>query len=369
MKRLFLSVLILLVSISLFSSPTVYNGITDKPYRADTFRFKAMGKAGLAIPKRQEPFFINAAGLADDRTFYLDIPNISLSIYHVKTLLTAPYGKIMDGDVEAILATVNDFKGATPFVRADEGISFSFRSFGASVDIRETLYTYGDSIGTGFIPALNSALSFGWGHRWTAGNNVDLDFGIMGHLSGVWYSTDISIESALSLILGSNDAISLVSGSWSATMDLGFIATFDNGFSLGATVNNIGGCIFLLDTTENKTESIFTPVYANIGVGWSKTIKKWFSLGLAADLVNIEELFSPDFRFSYLPYYINLGAELNFSTWFAIYLGLDGGYPSCGLKLQLLNLRLTALYRIEEFGSEVGLNPVDSLEVGLTLAF
>ena len=368
MKRIALiSLLSFLALTSAYSAP-LYNDIMGRSFRPQSLRFSAMGESGIAIPKREEAFFINPAGLADDRSFYLSLPSINLSLYQVKDIFTSPLASAFKGDIDSILEIAGLLNGNSPLLYSDQSIKTSFSGFGASMDIEEVLYSTGQSFGSGFIPAIKSSLSLGYGHSWELNEDYNLSLGFMEHVTGMWYSTEISAESVVDLLKGDPSALSLISSGWNLSTDIGAILSMPLGFSFGISFNDIGSGTTLVNQSTGESERIYSDSLISLGFAWEHTFKGNIRIAFASDFIDLIDYFSQP-TFANLLYHMNLGAELNLSKWVSLYTGLNGGYPSFGLEVQLLWLRLGALYRYQESGYEVGLNPKDQLEISLALVF
>lgn len=367
MKNSIITIVLLLFTQTLFSS-TAFSGIIDTSFSPLALRYQAMGEAGIAIPNRDEVFFINAAGLGDDESFYLKLPNISLSLYQAKDILSSPMNDILQGDIDAILDLAGLLNGTFPLVVAEESISASFKHFGLSFDMKQVISSTGQSFSSGFIPALFGSLSLGYGYEWNIDENCSLSLGFMEHISAVWYSTPISAESVVNLLKGDSSALQYIYSSLKFSTDMGAIIKVPYGFSFAFVANNISNGITLINKTSGETERFYHPSTISIGSAWSHRFNRAVKFSFAYDFVNIIEFFTSPSLANFL-YKSNLGAELVLYDFISLYGGINGGYLSYGAELNLWFINLGILYRYQEFGKEVGLNPKDQLEIRLGFIF
>lgn len=367
MKRIVLALIIFLLTCNALFANNYYNSIMGVSHRPLTMRYKAMGESGLAIATKDEALFSNAAALSDAHSFSLDIPALNMSLSQAKDILSSPIGKIMNGDIDAILDTVSILNGTFPLLLAEESIATTFRNFGLAIHFRESLYSTGQSFASGFIPALQSTFSFGYGHKFDFGS-VSLSIGAVEHISGVFYSSAISAEAVVDLLKGDSSKLELNSSSWNFSTDIGTIIEVPKGFSFGLVINDISASINFIDINSGKKSRSYSAPIISLSSGWKYDFWKKSRIAFSYDVVNIISL-CKDLSFSTLLYHSNFGAELTIYDVLSLYAGLNGGYPSFGLELDIFFIKLGAIYRYLEFGSEVGINPKDQFEVSLALAF
>lgn len=367
MKKALALLLLALIIQSAFSANYI-NSIMGVSYRPLTMRYKAMGESGIAIATKDEALFINASALSDADEFSLELPALSLSLTEAKDILTSPIGKIMEGDEEAILDTAAILNGTFPLLLLEESIATSFKHFAIGLHFRESLYSTGESFATGFIPALQSTLSFGYGHKFKLSDDISLKLGAAQHISGVFYSSEISAEAAVDLIKGDTSNIELNSSSWNFSTDIGTTLVLPKGFSFGIVINDISSGINFVDKNSGKRRYSYSAPNIALGSAWQCDFGKKSSLALSYDTVNLIHLFK-NLSFSSLLYHTNFGVELNIYDVLSLYGGLAGGYPSFGMEANIFFIKLSMLYRYMEFGDEVGINPKDQLEVRLALSF
>ena len=367
MRKYILITLLFLSSSALFAN-VPYNAIMNQEHRPQSLMFMGMGEAGASIPSRDKSFFTNASFLGLYDSFSITIPQVDLSLYQARDILSSPISEIFQGDIEAILATLSNLNGTFPLVLSNQGINTIFKHFALSIDARESIYSTGQSFASGFIPSLQTTLTLGYGRCFEINDTLDIAFGFTEHISGVFYSSEISAESLSELLKGDSSALSFSSSSWALSTDAALSFFLDNGLSFAFCFNGISNGINYINIITGEQSHSYTHSNITLSSSWSKNITRAIELALAYDIVDIIGLFSSP-SFESVLYHSNLGASISFYDIVTLATGLNGGYPSFALELDIFFIRLGILYRYQEFGSMVGINPKDQLSISLSLAF
>ena len=367
MRRILLPALFLIAAISLYAK-TPYNEAMNQAHRPQGLMFVAMGESGAAIPSRDKSFFVNASFLGLYDSFSITIPTADLSLYQARDILSSPIGNIFKGDIDAILSTLSNLNGTFPLVLANQGINTIFKHFALAFDIRESIYSTGQSFASGFIPSLQTTLTIGYGKYLEVNDTFDIAFGMAEHISGVFHSSEISAESLAELLKGDGSALSFSTSSWSFSTDAALSFLLENGLSFAICLNGISNGINYMNMTTGVSFHNYSHPNITLASAWSRNLTKSINLALAYDLVDIIGMLShPSFE-NFL-YHSNMGASFSIHDILRLAAGLNGGYPSFALELEFFFMRLGILYRYQEFGSKVGINPKDQLTLSLSLAF
>lgn len=367
MRKIFLLLLIFLSSTLLFANE-YYNVIMGQEYRPQSISLMGMGNAGGAIPAREKVFFTNPSFLGFYDSFSITIPEIDVSLYQARDILSSPIGKIFEGDIDAILSTVSNLNGTFPLILSDQSINTIFKHFGISLNAREAIYSTGQSFASGFIPSLQTTLTLSYGRLFQINDKLALASGVSEHISGVFYSSEISAETLSELLKGDSSALSFSSSTWSFSTDLALSLFFKNGLSFAFLFNGISSGINYINVTTGETYHSYSHSNITLSSAWHERITKHIEIAFAYDLSDIIGLLSTPSFDSFL-YHSNIGAYVSFFDSILLSAGLNGGYPAFSLRLELFFLRLEALYRYQEFGSKVGINPKDQLQISLSIAF
>jgi hypothetical protein len=122
----------------------------------------------------------------------------------------------------------------------------------------------------------------------------------------------------------------------------------------------------VIPEVNSGTFSFSTPVSFNAGFGWNPdfgSVSNIINPSVVVDFVGLNRICS-DFSASQLFSSIKAGIEIELIKSFEFRAGLNQGYATFGLGLNLFNiLHLEASYYRHEFGAMLGDNKVDALTI------
>ena len=356
-------------------------------------RALGMGGAGVAVADNYQSIWINPAGLANKKVQF-SLPSFGLSLY-------SPLAISKDiEDLEAVDADVlvngvlNSLTtGYGKVLDADAQVSFSAGGFGIGVNVKDTIYSYVPKTSTGgvsskFFNSTSANVVLGFGFSIPIGS-VSIDLGVSGGISSLMY-TDLVDAQLATGILGADDpeaAVSdLISGlpvayGYAIPINAGVNVNLPLGFKIGAVARNINGSykmsqaanIEALEESDEELESfeISVPMTIDAGFAWDISLLGGFLHPIiAADVVDVVGLIkSNDFSQSNLVSHLKAGLEVK-GLWIAdARIGLDRGYWTAGVGLDLAILRLEAAYYWQEMGAYQGDKPQDALTIKMNLGW
>ena len=402
-------ILLLVLAGSLFAS---VGSTPGSIYTKTSPRVMSMGGAGLAVFNNQDALYLNPASLAE-KGLVFNLPNVSFTLYNIKNAYvdTGLIDNLIDDpssiadtdylanellpDVLEILSTVGSNRLAT----IDAGVGMKLGRFAFAVDTQLNLNTFNENAGLSemtVIPEINVAATFGFGFRFFRESPFNFDVGLSAALQMRAY-TDLSATSFIDQIQNSDnfDIGTIFSGhpialGWALPLTAAVNVNFPFGFTISNVVSNIhlinGGFNYIQtdyekikDDAAGTISSVFSddtktykssPVWS-VGLGWTPeySIDWIIKPTVAVDLVDITGLFD-DFSSDSFLQRLKIGAELQFLNLFEIRAGLNGGYKSVGLGVNLFNvIHMEAAYYWNEFGHDLGEKDVDALTIRFNIGW
>lgn len=414
MKKYFIVALILLLTVSfvpvfaaddLSDTSTVYSAVTS-PYQKTSAQMLAMGGAGIATSSNQDALYVNPANLAN-KGLVFNIPNVSVTLFNPYAMLS---GGVVDNIIDEGFSTgltnslgtfLNMYgSGKNSVANIDAGLGFKAGPFAMAIDSKVQLHTYqGSSVSNlSVIPQVDVVASMGFGFRLFADSPVSLDLGAAVRYDIRAYYNQVNFSDTLTALLDESADIEdlflnqtpLAIG-FSIPIDVGATVNFPLGFKAAVTATNLNGNFYmaqldslqtLLDNAgfsdvftwgvfdKGTTYKYYTDFSLNVGLGWKPELGKvayFIEPTIAIDLVDIVGL-CEDFSGVNLLSRLKIGAELQLFKLFELRAGLNQGYASLGVGLNLFNvIHLEVSYFTTEFGQSLGYKDVDALAVRLNL--
>jgi hypothetical protein len=342
----------------LYAENLEFHRIYRSPY------YLGRGDAGVATADYQEAIFYNPAGLAQGKGLYKETVLVSPTI-QVSTKTKDLVRQVLvqeDNDPDTLRGYlgrnlhlgVSNFTGVV-FRRAAVGVLVSSDTnvmLYKSPEARGLETLHADAVANrvavfsaaeGFF---NQKLLVGATAKYIMRNEATLDVSALD-------SSNISDQ------LGSNDAEISRNG---IGLDLGLMYDMDKGpWRFGLHVENVGST--KLSAGESGASSKRLPQIVTFGTAYDLTTKM-SSLVLQADFRDVGGAVEKD-TFKRL----HLGSELQFARVFGFMGGLNQGYPSIGLFLNLYVVRFDIGAYTEEVGSTAGVRPDQRLFFRLKAGF
>lgn len=422
MKRFIIALLALLLCFSaVFAAeePVIdYSESLDFSFQPTLSRYSAMGQSGLAAPGRLDSFYTNPAALASGR-FGLSLPSVSFTLYNAQKIVsdetqrdlisTAVSGKATQDETLLLAEKLvkNLGNGYNLLAKVDASAGVELGAFGLGTNVQAKFHTFADGTSnltnTTIIPEVNVAQTVAVGFNLIKSDAFKLQFGVSGHLTYKVYLEGQNAKT-ISRLFAKDETEGIANGLlWDSPLMGGFAIPFDVGATislakdairLSATVNNLNGTYYMKSYTSvgdflNSTEKVVldnvpedhvtnesmefrieTPYTVNVGFAFSPNII--FKPVITVDVLDAVEVYNEikanGFQASEFLLHLNAGAELSFAL-FNLRAGINSGYASIGVGVSLLGVRVDAAYGWQEFGTEIGDKPVDSLTIRVNLGY
>ncbi len=414
-KKLLISLLILILAGSLlyaYDFPEFFNG--GRSFRPVSARLEAMGGSGLTAAKGEDALFANPANLAS-RRFALYLPSVSVTLYNPKAIIDSGFVEELEKSFDdesalpslmtKLFGTIN--KGRGELLTTDIATSFHLLGFGLGLQVQEQLHTTsskGNIATAKLIAEINAAATVGFGYRIKVMKSLSVDVGVSSRFTYKGFSDAFGASYFVSL-LSDEDEDPLqkfmedrpIAFGWAVPIDVGVNVNLPLGFKVamvardlnatyymknyehsGQWANEMGASIGLDEPYEGVagavTEFEYTvPWSLDLGLGWSPSLGglgKIIRPTLSVDFINIngivEELEEDQNAFLR---HMNVGAEVSLFSMVDLRAGLNTGYMSVGVGLNLFAVKLDAAYYWREFGKEIGDKPMDAFTIRVNIGW
>lgn len=414
----------------LFAADSQYNPATggtysalNAPFTKTSARLSAMGGAGTAVFSNQDALYINPASLGE-KGLVFNVPNVAFTLYNFDALGIDDFDQVSSLDaiidtVGGVLGTLSS-PGRNKLLTVDTGAGFKAGRFAFAIDAQVTLNTYNE--GGGFfgpqsdpgdisqqpdntqetnglnaIPQVDVAATAGFGLRFFRDSSVNFDIGLSASLRMRAFMKAVNANDLLDSL--SDESFSTKFGSddiiigWALPITAAVNVNFPFGFTVANVVSNIhlvnGGYNYkitggydeikddimgtITDTFKGSEDFVAKsdPIWT-LGFGWSPDFGGWNWIvrpTVAVDVVDVAGLVD-DFNTEGILSRLRVGAELDFFKTFEIRAGLNAGYMSAGIGVNLFNvIHLEASYYWNEFGDRLGQKDVDALTIRMNIGW
>ncbi len=401
MKKFITLILVFaLVSVALFAderesfindfntNKAAYSGI-GSGFKHSNPEILGMGGAGVALTDSTKAFLLNPASITEGK-FRLSLPSATFTLYHVYDFLKPDSSgksfidKAMNSSdnmgqliTDAIDIVGNQF---TPFVRVDAStgviIPIGKFAFGLNVNASDSVYTYKGSV----IDELNSEVALGLGYKFEFGN-LSLALGLDGKYSILAFNKRIKATD----IMDFGDSVTLAIASGAAPVfDVGATLAY-KGLSFGAalreinfggykmsvtteTVSDIAGTIIKPGDSEDITVTITPDLTMGLGYTFDTKLLDFKVAFDVSDVIGLSK-YSGNETEKALFKHINAGVELGLLNTLSLRGGLNSGYWTMGVSLDIFVIRLEAAYYWKEMGSIAGQKGLDGFTVRFNLGY
>ena len=406
MKKILLALLILIFSLSFISAddtvppeepPIVEPDPVDlripadgnafgsllKPYQPLTARVRGMGTTGVAVTGRSDTFYVNPAALASKR-LQISAPSVQLTAYH---LYDAVKG---GGDLFSLGSLVNMASGIQEgygrLLDLDAAMSFTVGGFGLGINTTFGVNTFADNgrygLQSDLFGELRAAISLGYGYRFELPMDFSIDVGAMVRFSYLAF-TDVFSAELLSDMDNFDISQQYVMAGFAIPFDIGINVNMPYGFSFGLVSRNMNGRYYMTqhagfeafgsDPFGGKADdsmrfSFDTDWSLDAGLGWHADT--WYlSPGLAVDFVDIVGFAEDEATWKGLLDHLKIGAELRVLSFLELRGGLNQGYWTAGVSLDLYAVRVDASYFWQNYGTVPGGQGMDGFSVRVNIGF
>jgi len=413
MKKLLITLLLLVsVAASLFA----YTSFPDFFYPSTSFRpisprVEAMGGAGLATVKGADAFFWNPANLSS-KQFTLNLPSVGVSLYNPKAIIDSGIiEKIQeDGNMQTI--PIDYFKivtaGDGEILTTDLAFSLSGGGFGFGVQVQEALHTTsfdGQLANDKIIAEVNLGAALGLGFRFNVIPKwLSIDAGVTARLSYKAYTNRIGASELISLFdEDGGDPLQTIlkdqrlAAGVAMPIDIGVNLNLPIGLRVSAVARDINATYSMINYKHAGTwlneimalvgaEDLYTgdegdldeftvtvPWKLDFGIGWTPhlgSLSRLLQPSIALDFVDMAKLLeNPEENQNAFLDHMRVGAELKLFSMVDLRAGLNRGYMSVGVGLDLFVFHIDAAYYWREAGTDIGDKPMDALSLRFNLGF
>lgn len=375
---------------------------TFEPYALMSPRVVGMGGAGMALSGTMESRLMNPAN--NSGSFGLSLPYLSVSVYNLKNNLD--YMKEIfeeNGSVtlyDAAFSLLNSVPGGERnFMSLDIGAGVNIKHLSFFGFMNADIFTFGpgdisSTFGVDLDYGFNTALSYQY--DWDSGYSLSVGIGVSGlfknitaddrHLNGIgvgfvsnifeeYQSNPTDITSALFDALL---AIPISIGE-AYPVSIGTRVDFPYGFSLALAINNINGNFNMrvLDLEGNdtgKSYTISTPMSLDFGFGWNldagKLCYHLFNPTIAFDIIDIIGMFEEGIcGKGVFVDHMKMGVELNLLTVLNARAGLDRGYFTFGVGVDIYALTVDLSYGVRPYGPSRDGRFLDYVKLRINLGY
>ena len=423
MKKIIITLLSILLCCSfLFAEESAKEPVIDYTSSIEDFsfqptmsRYNAMGQSGLAAASRTDSFYTNPAILADKR-FGLSVPSISMTMYNVQKIVSNKEqrdlasaiisGEAQDSDTpvfaEQLVKNLGNGYNVLAKLDASVGLAIWQLGFGTNAQVKLHTLANGSSnlTNTTIIPEVNLAQTVGFGMNIIKTDSLKLQAGVSAHFVYKAYLKGQNAKTVAALISEDDSVDYGTSLLWNTPLMAGYATPIDLGVTLSiandavrfsATANNLNGLYHMKSYTsvgdyantvkeeevvevpeghvknESTDFEISTPWTLNVGFAFAPNVI--FSPVVTVDVVDVISLIdNEEFRASDILLHLNAGAEVTLAI-FNLRAGINRGYATVGVGFGFIGMRVDATYGWQEFGTEIGDKPVDSLTIRFNLGY
>lgn len=382
---------------------------TGESFMGTSTRVLSMGGAGLGVTGYYDSFLMNPANLGKGGV-KISIPSVTVTAYNPKAILES--GMIDDfeeGTYEAMLSGAQKFlntikKDYGDVLTTDTSVVLTLGSFGFALEAQERLMSYktsSDMTSTNLIAQITTAATAGLGFRLDLFPDfLTVDLGVSGKAI---YKAYFSAQSASSItdLISEKDAdhadkflneVPLIAG-YSFPVNAGVNLNFPLGITVSAVARNFNGAYYMTsyESLNSWSEEVlgegiddsFTPSGTftsesyefdagwnlNAGFTWAPKVGSLLKPIIAVDVLDVMAMSGLEGEALNRAFFeqTRLGASLRVLSFLDLRYGLNKGYQSFGVGVDLLIFHLDAAYYQLEYGQDIGDKPIDALSVRFSL--
>ena len=380
---------------------------TTEPFMGISTRVMGMGGAGIGVKGYYDSFLMNPANLAGS-SFKLSIPAITLTVYNPKAILES--GAIDDFEggsdtemisgIEKFLGTIK--KGRGDLLTADASVVLTLGGFGLALETQERIITFKDGSGlndTNLIAQITTAATVGFGMNFNLFPDVmSMDIGVSGKAvyklfldrqkpsnltdmisasesPDVRYLNNVPLAAGYAMPISAGVNLNFPFGLRLSTVARNFNGTYS--MEVFPSVNNwaenvLGSSLTTPNTTtgtESGTFEITSGWKLDAGLTWAPSIGSLIKPIIAVDVLDVMSLSGLEDDALVRGFYsqTRLGASVRLLSLLDVRYGINKGYQSVGVGLDLLIFHIDAAYYQLEYGNDLGDKPIDALSLRFSL--
>jgi hypothetical protein len=380
---------------------------TGEPFMGTSTRVLSMGGAGIGVKGYYDSFLMNPANLAGGG-FKLSLPAITVTAYNPKAILeSGAIDDFQEGGNSGMISGAQKFlgtikKGYGDLVTTDASVVMTLGGFGLARETQERIMTYKpgvDLTATNLIAQITTAATVGFGLNFQlVPDAISLDIGVSGKAVYKLYLEKQSASSITDMI-SDEDAdpakmylndVPLAAG-YALPISAGVNLNFPFGLRFSTVARNYNGAysmeVFpsvndwaetvLGQRLDDSPSSSFTTETFEVddgwkldaGVTWAPNIGSLIKPIIAVDVLDVMSLSGLEDDALARGFYsqTRLGASVRLLSFLDVRYGINKGYQSIGVGLDLLIFHLDAAYYQLEYGNDLGDKPIDAVSVRFSL--
>lgn len=406
---IFLVLLLLPISaVELYENTKTGYKQVGEPFFGTNVRLDAMGGAGLGVKGTHDSYLLNPANLAKSG-FKLSLPAITITAHNPQRILASgALDDFLDGDGEEamlsgaqkLLGTIQ--KGYGDFLTTDVATTFTVGGFGLSVEAQERLMTYksgADLTSTNLLAQVSAAATLGFGMNFKIVPKVlDIDVGVSAKAVYKAYLQTQNANTIIDMMDENSDPMKkllnqtpLMAG-WAVPISVGMNLNFPFALRVSAVAKNLNGTYRMTtyESVDSWAKELFgttfnddaqdppsrgdwemeVPWSLDFGFAWTPSLfGKLLEPTIAIDVVDVISMSGnkgPDLTRAFFEQ-TRLGASVRVLRFLDLRYGINKGYQSLGVGLDLLVFHIDAAYYIREYGQNLGDKPIDALSVRFSI--
>jgi len=383
-----------------------------QPYEGANIWSLSMGGAGLGMKGYSESFLKNPANLPN-QGFQIAVPAVTVTGYNVKKILESSIiDDFTSGDENRLIDGADEFlklikRGDGDILTTDVTLlALNVGGLGVALQAQERLMTHkptSDVTTIELIAQLTTAATVGFGYNIPIIEDwLDIDVGVSAQFVYKGYLQGLSADSLITDMFDEGgDAFDFGSffignrpfaGGWSLPITVGANVNGPWGLSLSMVGRNINAKQYMTTYPSLNAWSIDTfgqPILdGDSGSGSTSTFeidgKFTFDLGLTWSMNFGSNLLQPTISLDFIDFgqmaeldgdelsrafwsTTRFGASVRVLNILDFRYGLNKGYQSIGLGIDLFVFHLDVAYYTLEYGSTLGKKPIDALSVRIGL--
>ena len=378
-----------------------------EPFMGTNTRVLSMGGAGLGVKGYYDSFLMNPANLAEG-VFKLSLPAMTFTAYNPKAVLDS--GAIEDfesGSDSGMVSGAQKFlgtikKGYGDLFTTDASMVLTLGGFGLALETQERIMTYKSGVdlsSTNLIAQVTTAATVGFGLNFNLVPDVmSMDVGISGKAVYKLYLEKQSASSITTMLNDGDDPADKylndvpIAAGYAMPISAGVNLNFPFGLSLSTVGRNFNGKYSMktfasvntwADDVLGQTFGDVTPPgpfvsdsfdfdagwKLDAGFTWAPDFGSIIKPIIAIDVLDVMSLGGLQGDDLTRGFYerTRLGASVRLLSFLDVRYGINKGYQSIGVGLDLLIFHLDAAYYQLEYGNDLGDKPIDALSVRFSL--
>jgi len=379
---------------------------TGEPFMGTSTRMLSMGGAGLGVKGYYDSFLINPANLAGGG-FKLSLPAITVTAYNPKAILeSGAIDEFQKGTDSGMVDGATKFlgtikKGYGDLLTTDASVVMSLGGFGLALETQERIMTYKpgvDLTATNLIAQITTAATVGFGLNFNLVPDVmSLDVGVSGKAVYKLYLEKQSASSITDMIEDGDDPadkylndVPLAAG-YAMPISAGVNLNLPAGLRISTVARNFNGA-YSMKTFEavnawseevlgqssgfsssgtfvSETFEFDSGWKLDAGLTWAPNLGSLIKPIIAVDVLDVMSLSGLEDDALARGFYsqTRLGASVRLLSFLDVRYGINKGYQSVGVGLDLLIFHLDAAYYQLEYGNDLGDKPIDAVSVRFSL--